>query len=65
MNEISLDAYPGRFDYEPREARKIRLPELLERYANGEVQSIKIRCEEEYATWRRGDRPEVAWRCRA
>ena len=54
MNEISFDAYPGRFDYEPREARKIRLPELLERYANGEVQSIDIGFTEVRAAWRVG-----------
>jgi len=54
MNPISFDDYLRDFDYKERKAMKIQLPELLERYARGEVQLIDIRFEEEYAAWRLG-----------
>lgn len=54
MTAKTFDDYLRSFDYDERLAMKIRLPELLARYARGEVQVIDIRFDEEYAAWRVG-----------
>jgi rhodanese-related sulfurtransferase len=54
MNDIPFADYLRGFDYDERVAMKIQLPELLKRYAEGEVQLIDIRFHEEYAAWRVG-----------
>ncbi|MGQ9660697.1 MAG: rhodanese-like domain-containing protein [Thermochromatium sp.] len=54
MNDIPFADYLRRFDYDERLAMKIQLPELLKLYAEGQVQLIDIRFNEEYAAWRLG-----------
>ncbi|MCK7580350.1 MAG: rhodanese-like domain-containing protein [Chromatiales bacterium] len=54
MNDIPFADYLRRFDYDERVAMKIQLPELLKLYAEGQVQLIDIRFNEEYAAWRVG-----------
>ena len=54
MTETSFDNYLRRFDYDERVAMKIQLPELMKRYAEGSVQLVDIRFDEEYAAWQVG-----------
>ncbi len=54
MTEINFTDYLRSFDYDERLAMKIQLPELLERYPQGELQLIDIRFPEEYAAWHLG-----------
>lgn len=54
MTTITFDDYLRQFDYDERVAMKIQLPELLKLYAEGQVQLIDIRFDEEYAAWRVG-----------
>jgi len=54
MKDISFDNYLRTFDYDERVAMKIQLPELMKLYAEGKVQLIDIRFDEEYAAWQVG-----------
>jgi len=49
-----FDEYLRKFDYDERKKMKIRLPELFEGYAKGEIQVIDIRFNEEYEAWHIG-----------
>ena len=54
MKPIDFDDYLRSFGYDERVAMKIQLPELLKLYAEGKVQLIDIRFNEEHAAWQVG-----------
>ena len=51
--------YLRKFDYQERLDMKIKRDELLELYANNEVQIIDIRFKEEYEAWSVGFIPNI------
>jgi len=54
VKPIDFDDYLRSFGYDERVAMKIQLPELLKLYAEGKVQLIDIRFNEEHAAWQVG-----------
>jgi len=51
---ISFDEYLRNFDYNERKEMKIQIPELIEGYADGKIELIDIRFNEEYEMWHTG-----------
>jgi len=51
---ISFDEYLRNFDYNERKEMKIQIPELIEGYAEGKIELIDIRFNEEYEMWNLG-----------
>ena len=51
---MNFDEYLKSFDYQERKDMKIRLDEMLELYAKGEIEVIDIRFSEEYEAWHVG-----------
>ena len=51
---ISFDEYLRNFDYNERKEMKIQIPELIEGYADGKIELIDIRFNEEYEMWNLG-----------
>ncbi len=51
---MNFDEYLKNFDYQERKDMKIRLDEMLESYAKGEIEVIDIRFNEEYEAWHVG-----------
>jgi rhodanese-related sulfurtransferase len=52
--EVSLEAYLSKFDYEERTAMKIDSKTLVKFLKEGKAQLIDIRFKEEYEAWRMG-----------
>lgn len=51
MQNKDFGDYLRGFGYDERKAMKIQLPEMFKLYAEGKVQVIDIRFNEEYAAW--------------
>jgi len=51
---INFDEYLRNFDYNERKKMKIQIPELIEGYAEGKIELIDIRFNEEYEMWHLG-----------